>query len=428
MFFSAGWKPVGNKTSLHKVITEATGIQSQYLANVSQISQASIARKMSWASKRLTTRIKDPAYCLLGIFELNMALLYGEGQRSFIRLQEEILKQSDDQSIFCWVWDDAIVPDQWSSILAPCPAVFADSGAFKRLFAQDDSPVRQYNITNAGLSITLPLVQTPSPKVFYALLQVVIASDDGDPTLPYRASTTLEKRRVFHRCSIPAAPFLVDKAMEGLFENIYIQCKPTGSDDQSAKVAETLDHDIYDVGFMPTLGKCKPYDSLNAFSIESCYATSNAVYKNDKNLLLFSFSGVNASETFGAAIFKIKYYYKIASSDTITQETVALAVRPRPRAAGDDALAFSFHCAISRDSHERPANIIREIEKKNRLGKIMLDSLNSLIMAGKINYSDSSSDWKRKHENCLYVRHDEEKTRALGELTVARSPLPHLQA
>lgn len=43
---------------------------------------------MRWAASRETKRLEDMAYCLLGIFNVNMPLLYGEGRRAFIRLQE----------------------------------------------------------------------------------------------------------------------------------------------------------------------------------------------------------------------------------------------------------------------------------------------------------------------------------------------------
>lgn len=57
---------------------------------------------MSWAAKRTTTRTEDLAYCLLGIFDVNMPLLYGEGGKAFFRLQEEIIKSTSDQSVFAW--------------------------------------------------------------------------------------------------------------------------------------------------------------------------------------------------------------------------------------------------------------------------------------------------------------------------------------
>lgn len=55
---------------------------------------------MSWASGRVTTRVEDQAYCLMGLFDVNMPLLYGEGKKAFARLQLEIIKSSDDESIF----------------------------------------------------------------------------------------------------------------------------------------------------------------------------------------------------------------------------------------------------------------------------------------------------------------------------------------
>ncbi|KAH8654031.1 hypothetical protein BGZ60DRAFT_435868 [Tricladium varicosporioides] len=59
--------------------------------------------KMSWASGRNTTRPEGITYCPLGLFNVNMDLLYGESkERVFIRLQEGFLKNYDDESIFAW--------------------------------------------------------------------------------------------------------------------------------------------------------------------------------------------------------------------------------------------------------------------------------------------------------------------------------------
>ena len=62
----------------------------------------SVARRMPWAASRVTTVKEDSAYCLFGLFGVNMPMLYGEGERAFIRLQEEIMKRSDDHSLFAW--------------------------------------------------------------------------------------------------------------------------------------------------------------------------------------------------------------------------------------------------------------------------------------------------------------------------------------
>ena len=52
---------------------------------------------MSWAAHRETSRKEDEAYCLLGLFEVNMPLLYGEEEKAFTRLQEEIIRSNSDQ-------------------------------------------------------------------------------------------------------------------------------------------------------------------------------------------------------------------------------------------------------------------------------------------------------------------------------------------
>ncbi|MCJ1286005.1 hypothetical protein MMC26_005347 [Xylographa opegraphella] len=76
---------------------------------------------MSWASKRTTKRVEDRAYSLLGIFDVRMPMLYGEGTKAFLRLQEEIIKQSDDQSLFAWQGIDSEQP----GMLALKPEYFA---------------------------------------------------------------------------------------------------------------------------------------------------------------------------------------------------------------------------------------------------------------------------------------------------------------
>lgn len=63
---------------------------------------AGTAQKMSWASTRTTSRLEDEAYALLGIFDVNMPLIYGEGRNAFRRLQKEILNTSTDPSIFAF--------------------------------------------------------------------------------------------------------------------------------------------------------------------------------------------------------------------------------------------------------------------------------------------------------------------------------------
>lgn len=57
---------------------------------------------MSWAASRITTRVEDIAYSLLGIFDINIPLIQGEGKKAFLKLQEEIARNSSDLSLFAW--------------------------------------------------------------------------------------------------------------------------------------------------------------------------------------------------------------------------------------------------------------------------------------------------------------------------------------
>ncbi|KAH8902532.1 HET-domain-containing protein, partial [Coniochaeta sp. PMI_546] len=105
VFFSASWSPIGRKLSKPRirVLTTITGIPDSCLSASSKaFGEASVAQKMSWAAGRKTTRREDRAYSLLGIFGVNMAMLYGEGDNAFVRLQEEILRLSDDHSLLAW--------------------------------------------------------------------------------------------------------------------------------------------------------------------------------------------------------------------------------------------------------------------------------------------------------------------------------------
>lgn len=80
------WSKIGTKSSLLELVAARTGIEGSILRGVN-VKTCSIATRMSWASRRETTRMEDLAYSLLGIFGVNMPLLYGEGAKAFLRLQ-----------------------------------------------------------------------------------------------------------------------------------------------------------------------------------------------------------------------------------------------------------------------------------------------------------------------------------------------------
>jgi len=75
---------------------------------------------MSWAARRQTTRTEDLAYCLLGLFDIHMPAVYGKGGDAFLRLQQEIIRTSGDESIL--VWDKPGLRN--SGVLAAQPSNF----------------------------------------------------------------------------------------------------------------------------------------------------------------------------------------------------------------------------------------------------------------------------------------------------------------
>ncbi|KAK3375735.1 HET-R [Lasiosphaeria ovina] len=91
-FFCTEGKRLGDKNSLEQQIRDITGIPSEALRG-GVLSDFSIDERMAWVQKRNTTRKEDKAYCLLGIFDVHMPLLYGEGEAgAFARLRDKISK------------------------------------------------------------------------------------------------------------------------------------------------------------------------------------------------------------------------------------------------------------------------------------------------------------------------------------------------
>ena len=93
-FFSMEGKLLGDKKSLERQVHEITGIATQALQG-NALSQFSVIERLSWAESRRTKREEDKAYSLLGMFDVYMPLLYGEGNENALRrLREEINKCS----------------------------------------------------------------------------------------------------------------------------------------------------------------------------------------------------------------------------------------------------------------------------------------------------------------------------------------------
>jgi hypothetical protein len=102
LFFGRDFACLAKRSDLSERIEAITSIPSLVITGSSSPRTYSVAQRMSWASNRRATRREDVAYSLMGIFAVNMPLLYGEGERAFVRLQKEIWLSEEDQTLFAW--------------------------------------------------------------------------------------------------------------------------------------------------------------------------------------------------------------------------------------------------------------------------------------------------------------------------------------
>ena len=151
VFYDCRWNEIGSLEQVQGEVAEVTRIGHEWLGGKVPYS-ASIAARMSWASHRKTSREEDMTYCLLGLFNVNMPLLYGEGaRRAFHRLQIEIMKISHDESLFAWTSDRKL-----SGLLANHPNDFATSGDIVTGVSFGGRARPPYSMTNQGMKIAVP--------------------------------------------------------------------------------------------------------------------------------------------------------------------------------------------------------------------------------------------------------------------------------
>ncbi|KAJ4116143.1 hypothetical protein NW768_011115 [Fusarium equiseti] len=176
LFFDKDWNKCGERVELQDAIQAATGIDSNSLINASHkdgiyLRSIRSGRLFSWAANRQTTRHEDRASSLLGIFDVNMPLLYGERDKAFYRLQEEIIKVSEDASLLAWNYteaDDGFAPNG----LAKSPSQFQN---YQILTTKDITRIPYVafsaRMIARGLQTTLKIINDPfQNKLGYAVL------------------------------------------------------------------------------------------------------------------------------------------------------------------------------------------------------------------------------------------------------------------
>ncbi|KAI1786213.1 HET-domain-containing protein [Ganoderma leucocontextum] len=157
VFLAQDWTVIGSKHALVDLVESITEIDHKALLHLQSLDKFSVSQRLSWAAKREMRRVEDQAYSLLGIFDINMPTLYGEGNRAFRRLQEQIMQRIPHQSLFTWgdvylgsqtlpLPSAAAAPGEqnpqsfecftyteFPSLLAVQPSLFMNSGSFQMI-------------------------------------------------------------------------------------------------------------------------------------------------------------------------------------------------------------------------------------------------------------------------------------------------------
>ncbi|KAI3325630.1 heterokaryon incompatibility protein-domain-containing protein [Xylariaceae sp. AK1471] len=158
MFYDATWTLRGSKSVWKSLLSKETGVDVAILDDPRGLPFVPVGRRMSWASKRETTRTEDMAYCLLGIFNVNLPMIYGEGQKAFMRLQEEIAKDSCDLSLFAWQQLDT--SQDYQGIMASSVSDFSNCRGLKHRI-KNTVLSNEFALTNRGLRTETTLVSIP---------------------------------------------------------------------------------------------------------------------------------------------------------------------------------------------------------------------------------------------------------------------------
>ncbi|KAI1090388.1 HET-domain-containing protein [Rostrohypoxylon terebratum] len=152
-YFATDWSEIEDGTDLLDALAKCTGIDETLLENRDLLRTFCVGERMKWASKRQTTRPEDVVYSLMGLFNVHMPVMYGEGtEMAFKKFQREIMQSSFDMTIFAWRAEY-----ESSGLLARSPADFANVPPMGLWAPWNLAP---FSTTNVGLSIRANITDT----------------------------------------------------------------------------------------------------------------------------------------------------------------------------------------------------------------------------------------------------------------------------
>ncbi len=172
-FYDRQWNSMGTRDTLADGLARVTRIERNFLTSgpnrMATLLGASTATKLSWMAGRTTVLVEDIAYSMLGLLEVSLDPRHGEGYQAFMRLQQALIENSPDESIFAWIApsnglacyrDQSGASPQWSpdtwGLLAPSPDCFR--GSSKVVILPDkivSRPGASYQWTNQGVQFNV---------------------------------------------------------------------------------------------------------------------------------------------------------------------------------------------------------------------------------------------------------------------------------
>ncbi|KAK5157012.1 hypothetical protein LTS14_004529 [Recurvomyces mirabilis] len=184
-FYDRSWQPMGSRNSLADSVSNITGISRDYLqdrgSEALTFRSASIATRLSWMAGRTTRDVEDIAYSMLGILDVNMVPMYGEGAEAFSRLQETVMTSPHafDESLFAWrlpvqgkldcYRTSAVLESGALGLLAPSPDCFRrnmNGEEHEEICIQHKDVMRRlgngFTKTHQGINFALPLKEMKS--------------------------------------------------------------------------------------------------------------------------------------------------------------------------------------------------------------------------------------------------------------------------
>jgi len=286
-FFNKEWRAIGSKWTLAGTLEEITGVPERILTDGLSGDRPCIAQIMSWAANRTTTRVEDRAYSLMGLLDVNMPMLYGEGKKAFHRLQLEVIRMSNDQSIFAWSWDGEGV--RTGNILADDPSAFRCCSKMKlmdpdiflksipgwllpeaELPSTEDDRLGTFPITNRGIQIWLFLLPIDgADSVFRAWLPCHSSS--------WRPPVTINlclRESNYYRCAE------LDPYPEGIlqFRRVYLRYQDTSHHNAAFEIDDSA---ITENGFICSSAYPAKF-IVNTFILTSTDPLCVKFYPNDE--------------------------------------------------------------------------------------------------------------------------------------------------